>query len=84
MIFRNNMMAWEKDPSYFIPKELPTMNLFCKISWSSWYNARRVISMYYTIEKRFIDAAYTLIGLYGLFVIGVLVFDHYGTFWPKQ
>jgi hypothetical protein len=42
------------------------------------------VSTHYVIEKRVIDLAYTLIGFYGLIVIGILVFDHYGTFWPKE
>jgi hypothetical protein len=28
----NNMISWQQDQTYVLPKELPTMNLFCKVS----------------------------------------------------
>jgi len=78
------MISWERDLTYFIPKELPTMNLYCKISWVSWYNGRRVVESLYDTQKNILDFAQTIIGLYGIVIVFFMIFDYYGTLWQKN
>jgi hypothetical protein len=81
LIRLTNMISWERDTTYFIPKEVPTMNLYCKISWFSWYNARRVVESLYDTQKTILDFAQTIIGFYGLVIIFIMIVDYYGTLW---
>lgn len=57
------------------------MNIFCIISWTSWFNGRRLITALYETEKLIIDFAYTVIGFYSLIIIIIIVLDYYGSVW---
>lgn len=60
------------------------MNLFCKVSWTSWYNSRRIIESLYNLEKSVNDFSYTLLGIYASSIIAIYIVDYYGTFWTKR
>lgn len=67
-----------------MPKEVPTMNLFCKVSWSSWYNARRMVETIFDVQKNIEDFSYSLIALYGGVIIILMIVDYFGSFWEKN
>ena len=60
------------------------MNLFCKVSWTSWYNSRRIIESLYNLEKSVNDFSYTVLSIYASGIIAIYIVDYYGTFWPKR
>ena len=80
------MITFKKKNEYFdskLPKELPTINIFCLISIKNWLNCRRIVMQKYKIECIVLDIEFFLIFLYILNLIIIFYLDFYGIIWKR-
>ncbi len=66
---------------YFIPKELPTINLLCQISLENWYNMRKILMKRNNITIAITDSAYSLQFIIAFLILAIFILDYYGALW---
>ena len=77
----SNMISLNPIIEDFIPKELPSINIFCNITIHSWSSLRKLVMCKNKLQDVIYDLCYSFYYLYAFGIIIILILDYYGVFW---